>query len=74
METPAAVELSVWIGLLGWGQPKAMRVWRWDIISRAMMKSAASSDLAAEAMTNLIIWAIDGMTPFNCRNRLFSES
>jgi hypothetical protein len=27
--TPAAVELSVWIGLLGWGQPISMSVWRW---------------------------------------------
>jgi hypothetical protein len=26
--TPVAVELSVWIGLLGWDQPMAMRVWR----------------------------------------------
>ncbi len=24
--TPAAVELSLWIGLLGWGKPMAMRV------------------------------------------------
>jgi hypothetical protein len=53
--TPAAVELSLWIGLLCWGQPMVMRVWRWGIILHAVMKSAASSDLAAEAMMNLII-------------------
>jgi hypothetical protein len=58
--TPAAAELSIWIELLGWGQSMAMRVRRWGIISRAMMKNAASSDLAAKAMMNLIIWAIDG--------------
>jgi hypothetical protein len=71
--TPAAVELSIWIGLLGWGQPMAIRVWRWGIILRAVMKSAASSDSAAEAITNLIIWAIDRMAPLNCRNGMFSE-
>jgi hypothetical protein len=53
--TPADVELSIWIGLIGWGQPMVMRVWQWGIISRAVMKSAASSDLAAKAMTNLMI-------------------
>ncbi len=51
----------------------AMRVLRLGIISHAVMKSAASSDLAAEAMTNLIIWAIDRMAPLNRRNGLFSE-
>jgi hypothetical protein len=39
--TPATVELSIWIGLLGWGQPVTMRVWRWGIISHAVMNSAA---------------------------------
>jgi hypothetical protein len=37
------------------------------------MKSAASSNLAAEAMTNLIIWAIDRMAPLICRNGSFSK-
>ncbi len=50
-----------------------MRVWQWEIISRAVMKSAASSDSAAEAMTNLIIWDIDRMAPLNRGNRLFSK-
>ncbi len=62
--TPAAVELSVWIGDFGWGQPMSIRVWRCGIISRAVMKSAASSALDANAMTNLMIWAIDRIAPF----------
>jgi hypothetical protein len=33
----------------------AMRVWRWGIISRAVLKSAVSSDSAAKAMTNLMM-------------------
>jgi hypothetical protein len=51
----------------------AMRVWRWGIILRAVMKIAATFDLAAEAMTNSIIWAIDRMAPLNQGNGLFSE-
>ncbi len=71
--TPAAVELSIWIGLLGWGQPMAMRVWQWGIISPDVMKRAASSGLEAKVMTNLIIWTIDRMAPLNLGNGLFSE-
>jgi hypothetical protein len=63
--TPAAVELSVWIGLFGWGQLMVMRVWRWGIISCAVMNIVASSDSAAKAMTNLIILAIDRKAPLN---------
>ncbi len=48
-----------------WGQPIAMRVWQWGIISRAVMNSAASSDSVAKAMTNLMIWAIDRMAPLH---------
>jgi hypothetical protein len=40
-----------------------MRVWRQGIMSRAVMKSAASSDLAAEAITNLMMWAIERTAP-----------
>jgi hypothetical protein len=61
--TPAAVELSVWIGLFGWGQPMSIRVWWFGIISCAVMKRAASSALDADAMTNLMIWAIERMAP-----------
>jgi hypothetical protein len=63
--TPAAIKLSVWIGLFGWGQLMGMRVWWWGIISHAVMNSAASSDSAADAMTNLMIWAIDRMALLN---------
>ncbi len=50
----------------------ATRVRQWGNISCIMIKSAASSDLVAEAMTNLIIWAIDRMAPLNRRNGSFS--
>ena len=63
LTTPDAVELSVWMGLLGWGHPMSMRVWRCGIISLAVIKRAANSDSAAEAMTNLIIWAIESTAP-----------
>jgi hypothetical protein len=43
----------------------AMGVWQWGIISCAVMNSAASSDSVAEAMTNLMIWAIDRMALLN---------
>jgi hypothetical protein len=36
----------------GWGQPMPIRVWRCGMISRAVMNRAASSDSAAEAMTD----------------------
>jgi hypothetical protein len=68
-----AVELSVWIGLFGWGQPIEMRVYLWGIISLAITKMAASSDLAADVITNLMIWAIERTSPLNHGNSLFSE-
>jgi hypothetical protein len=71
--TPTAVELSVWRGLFGWGQPMEMRVCLWGIISLAVTKRAASSDLAASAITNFMIWAIERIAPLNCRNGLFFE-
>jgi hypothetical protein len=69
----AGVELSVWIGLFGWGQPMEMRVCLWGIISFAITKRAASSDLAADGITNLMIWVIERIAPLNCGNSLFSE-
>jgi hypothetical protein len=48
-------ELSVWIGLLGWGQPMFVRVCRWGIVFLTMRKSATSSDLAAGAIMSLMI-------------------
>jgi hypothetical protein len=56
--TPTAVELSVWIGLLGCGHPMLMRVCRWQTILRAAIKSAASTASAAKAMTNVTMVAI----------------
>ncbi len=57
----------------------AMRVCWWGIISLAVTKRAASSDLAAEAMTNLMIWAmesivrvpacLDGVEPCTCKRK-----
>ncbi len=61
--TPAAVELSVWIGFFGCGQPMLIRVWRCGIISLAVMKRAASLASDADAMTNLMIWAIERIAP-----------
>jgi hypothetical protein len=43
----------------------AMRVWQLGIISLAVMNSAASSDSAADTMTNLMIWAIERMVLLN---------
>ncbi len=71
--TPVAVELSVWIGLFGSGQPIEMRVCLWGIISLAITKWAASSDSVADAITNLMIWAIERTAPLNCGNSSFSE-
>ena len=61
--TPNAVELFVWIGLFGCGQPMSIRVWRCGIISLAVMKRAASLASDADAMTNLMIWAIERIAP-----------
>jgi hypothetical protein len=58
VNNPSSCGVSVWIGLLGCGHPMAMRVWQWRIISRAVIKRAASLDSAADAMTNLMIWAM----------------
>jgi hypothetical protein len=71
--TPAAVELSIWIGNFGWGHPIEMRVRLWGIISLAVTKRAASSDLAADAITNLMIWAMERTAPLNRGNGSFSE-
>jgi hypothetical protein len=71
--TPAAVELSIWIGLFGWGHSIEMRVCLRGIISLAITKRAASSYLAADAIANLMIWAMERMAPLNRSNGLFSE-
>ncbi len=71
--TPAAVDLSVWIGLFGWGQPMEMGVCLWGIISLVVTKRAASSDLAANTIINLMIWVIERIAPLNRGNGSFSE-
>jgi hypothetical protein len=50
-----------------------MRVCQWGIISLAITKRAASSDLAADAITNLMIWEIERTAPVNHGNGLFFE-
>ncbi len=50
-----------------------MRVCLWGIISFAVTKRAASSDLVADAITKLMILAIERTAPLNHRNGLFSE-
>jgi hypothetical protein len=63
LTTPSAVELSVWIGLLGCGHPMSMRVWQWGIISHAAIKRAASLDSAADEVTDLMSWAMESTAP-----------
>ncbi len=48
---PTAVESSIWIGLLGCGQPISIRV--------CWMNRAASLADIADAMTILMIWAVE---------------
>jgi hypothetical protein len=71
--TTAVVELSIWIGLFGWGHPIEMRVCLWGIISYAVAKRVASSDSAADAITNLLIRAMERTSPLNLGNGSFSE-
>ena len=51
-----AMELYVYMGDLGLGQPISMRVCWSGTISLDVIKSVANSASAAEDMTNLIIW------------------
>jgi hypothetical protein len=50
-----------------------MRVCLWGIISLATTKRAASSDLVADTITNLMIWVIERMAQLKRGNSLFSE-
>ncbi len=50
-----------------------MRVCLWGIISLAITKRAASSELVADAIPNLMIWAIERTAPLKHGNGLFSE-
>ena len=71
--TPTVVELSVCIELCGWDHPMLIRVCLWGTISRAAMKSAASSASAAKAMKNLIMVAIVRTMPLRPGNGLSFE-
>ncbi len=51
----------------------SIRVWWWGIISCAVMNRAASSDSAADAITNLMIWAMESTALLKCGNGSFSE-
>jgi hypothetical protein len=50
-----------------------MRIYQWGIISLAVTKMGASSDLAANAMTNLMVWAVERMAPLKRGKGSFSE-
>ena len=60
-----AVELSVWIGDLGCGQPISVSVLRSGIIFLAVMYSNAISASAANAITDLMICAIFNTGPLS---------
>ena len=53
-----AVELSVCIGVSGWGWPSPMSVCRIETAVFALMNNAPNSASAADDMTALIIWEI----------------
>ena len=55
---PTAVELAVWIGVQGCGQPISMGVLHSGIIFLAMLYSADVSASAADVITVLMIYAI----------------
>ena len=73
LRTPAAVELSVWIGDGGCFQTISINVWRMGTIYLAVMYSAPSSASTAEDMKNLMIWAIVRIGPFHLGVGLFSD-
>ena len=73
LTTPAAVELLVWIGDGGFFQPVSINVWRMGTISLAIIYSAPSSASAAEDITNLMIWEIVRIAPFDLGVGSFSD-
>ena len=60
---PDAVELLTWIGDLGCNQPISSIVLRSGTISWAVVKSAANSASAADAITVFITRAMDNTGP-----------
>ena len=65
---PNVVELSVWMGNLGWFHDMLMRVWCIGTTSATQIKSPASLDSAADDMINLINWAMIMSTSFSLDN------
>ena len=71
--TPAAVELSVWIGDGGCFQHISINVWWTGTISLAVMHSAHSSASAAEYIKILMIWEIVRISLFHLVIGSFSD-
>ncbi len=51
----------------------SMKIWQWGIILHAVMNRAASLDSAADAITNLMIWAMESTAPLKRGNGSFSK-
>ena len=71
--TPAAVELSVWIGDGGCFQPIYINVWRIGTIYLVVMYSVPSSASTDEEITNLMVWSIVRISPFHSGIGSFSD-
>ena len=73
LTTPAAAELSVWMGDFGWAHFISSCMFLISTISLAVMKSAPSFALEAEDMTNLMICSSVRTKPFHQGMALFLE-
>ena len=73
LNTPMAVELSVWMDEGTLCHPISMVVWRKGIISFAVTNSAPSSDSDAKYMKNLIMEEMVRIGPLNEVKGLFYE-
>ena len=71
--TPAAVVLSVWMGVMDCFHPIYTNVRRIGISSFAVIYNAPNSASAADDMTNFIICAIVNMGPFHFGSGSSSE-
>ena len=65
LTTPAAAELTVWMGDFGWVHLIYSSVFLINTIYWDVIKSAPSSALEVEDMTNFIIWARVRTGPFH---------
>ena len=73
LTTPAAAELSVWMGEFGWGHLISSSVFLFDTISWSAIKSAPSSASEAEDMNFFIIWTRVRTGPFHFGMGSFSD-